>query len=131
MKMKKTKLIVIFGVMLLLFMGMAMAVSDSEEATLGTGTNVNKVTATNTIDTNSASASISATQSCSAGLDSTYTALNPTTMATYSERKFGSGQWGFEANYNAEDGYRSVKIVTSFSVTYGRQSWKANITTVR
>lgn len=125
--MKKNYLICIMVVMILLFIGMAEAKTGTQTAKLSDCS----VTATNTIDTSTATATISTDKSCSAGLDATYDSINPYTLQTQTQRKYGSGQYGHSVSFTAENGHRSIKIETRYSVTYGGQSWSTTITTIR
>lgn len=90
------------------------------------------ITATNNVELTSGYASISVTNpSASKGVDATYTSLNPDTMTFDTQRQYGSGQWGVVVRFNAPANYRTVKIVSSFSVTYLGQAWNTIMTTVR
>lgn len=89
------------------------------------------ITAQNTVKTAEAIASLNVTKSASCGATASYSTINPNTLETKTVTKQNVGQWGVRLEFEADTGWRSVKLVSTYSVTYAGQSWETKITTIR
>ncbi len=89
------------------------------------------ITAKNTVGTAGATASLSVTKSASCGATASYSTINPNTLETKTVTKQNGGQWGVRLYFEADSGWRSVKLVSTYSVTYAGQSWETKVTTIR
>ncbi|MCQ2422786.1 MAG: hypothetical protein MJ064_07370 [Lachnospiraceae bacterium] len=128
MKKRCILLFVSLTAMISLMTCLAFALTHTRTASLGDC----NVTAKNNVEDTTGYARVSTDKrEASAGLDSTYYYVDPSTNVVSSQRNYGTQQQGYSANFTAPGSCRTVQIITSYAVEYLGQFWRTSMTTIR